>query len=93
MLGAPGAGANYDRHQEFCRANGLTLSKHGHSVVWEKEWYCVFRFGQQKHAERFMKEFGGERMHPSEKGTGKHWARWKKGSYKPKPKSPYDFSD
>jgi hypothetical protein len=31
-------------------------------------------------------------MHPSERGKGKNWAQWKKGTYKPKPPSPYDFS-
>jgi hypothetical protein len=30
-----------------------------------------------------MKAFGGERMHPSERGKGKRWAQWKKGTYKP----------
>jgi hypothetical protein len=64
---------------------GLTLSRNGHSIVWEKEWYQVFRFAEEEHAETFMKEFGGERMHPSEKGKGKRWSTWKKGTYKPKP--------
>ena len=81
------------KHREFCRAQRLTLSKHGHSVVWEKEWYCVFRFGEQKHADRFMKEFGGEPMHPEEKGREKCWTRRKKGTCKPKPTDPYDISD
>jgi hypothetical protein len=77
-------GANFQKHREFCRAHGLTLSKHGHSIVWEKEWYQVFRFAEAEHAARFIKEFGGERMHPSERGKGKRWAQWKKGTYKPK---------
>jgi hypothetical protein len=51
-----------------------------------------FRFADEQHAETFMKEFGGERMHPSERGKGKRWSMWKKGAYKPKPRSPYDFS-
>ena len=50
-----------------------------------------FPFDEQ-HAEIFMKEFGSERMHPSERGKGKRWFQWKKGTYKPKPRSPYDFS-
>jgi hypothetical protein len=78
---------NYEKVQEFCRANGLTLSRNGHSVVWEKEWYQVFRFAEEQHAETFMKEFGGERMHPSERGKGKRWSTWKKGTYKPKPEA------
>ena len=32
-------GANYEKLQAFCRANGLSLSRHGHSVVWQNEWY------------------------------------------------------
>jgi hypothetical protein len=85
-------GPNYEKVQEFCRANGLTLSRNGHSVVWQKEWYQVFRFADEQHAETFMKEFGGERMHPSERGKGKRWSHWKKGTYQPKPRSPHDFS-
>jgi hypothetical protein len=75
-------GANYDVHQEFCRSHDLSLSRFGHSVVWQKEWYQVFRFGRLEDADRFMREFGGEPMHPSEKGKGKNWAQWRKGSHK-----------
>ena len=66
---------------------------HGHSVVWEREWYQVFRFAKQEHADRSMQEFGGEPMHPSERGKGKRWSQWKKETYKAKPRNPYDFSD
>ena len=86
-------GANFEKIQEFCRANGLMLSRHGHSVVWQKEWYQVFRFAEQRHAEQFMHAFGGEPMHPSERGKGKRWSQWKKGTYKPKARNPYDFSE
>jgi hypothetical protein len=75
-------GANYQVHREFCQKDGLSLSRFGHAVVWQKEWYQVFRFGCVEDADRFMAEFGGERMHPSEKGKGKNWARWRKGSHK-----------
>jgi len=51
-----------------------------------------FPFADEQHAETFMKEFGGERMHPSERGKGKRWSHWKKGTYQPKPRSPHDFS-
>lgn len=54
-------------------------------MVWEKEWYQVFRFAEEQHAETFMKEFGGERMHPSERGKGKPWSTWNMGTYTPKP--------
>jgi hypothetical protein len=45
----------------------------------------VLRFAKPEHAKRFMQEFGGEPMHPSESGKGKNWAQWKKGTYRPKP--------
>jgi hypothetical protein len=86
-------GTNFEKHRAFCRMHGLSLANHGHSVVWQKEWYQVFRFAEQRHAERFMHAFGGEPMHPSERGKGKRWATWKKGTYMPKPRNPYDFSD
>jgi len=76
-------GANFHVHQEFCRSHGLSLSGYGPAVVWQHEWYQVFRFARPEHADRFIKEFGGERMHPSEKGKGKNWAQWRKGTYKP----------
>jgi len=50
-------------------------------------------FADGEHAEVFSREFGGEPMHPSERGNGKNWSQWKKGTYKPKPKGPYDLSD
>jgi hypothetical protein len=56
----------------FCRRKGLSLSTFGHSVVWQKEWYNVFRFGSEEDARAFMQEFGGEPMHPSERGKGKN---------------------
>jgi hypothetical protein len=68
-------GAIFEKHREFCRVNGLALSRFGHSVVWQREWYQVFRFAMQAHAERFMQEFGGEPMHPSERSKGKRWAQ------------------
>jgi len=77
-------GANYEKIREFCAQHQLTLSRFGHSVVWQKEWYQVFRFGKEGDAEAFIREFGGERMHPSERGKGINWARWRKGSYKPR---------
>ena len=76
-------GANHEKIREFCRVNGLTLSRFGHAVVWEKEWYQVFWFGSLADADHFIGEFGGERMHPSERGKGKHWAQWRKGSSRP----------
>ena len=73
-------GANHEKIREFCRVNGLTLSRFGAAVVWEKEWYQVFRFGRLEDADHFIREFGGERMHPGERGKGKRWAQWRKGT-------------
>jgi hypothetical protein len=71
----------------------LIASATGLWLYWQKEWYQVFRFAKQQHANLFMKEFGGELMHPSESGKGKRWSQWKKGTYIPKPRNPYDFSE
>jgi hypothetical protein len=65
-------GVNYQVHQEFCQRHGLSLSRFGYVVVWQKEWHQVFRFGRPEHADLFIKEFSGERMDPSEKGKGKN---------------------
>jgi hypothetical protein len=83
LIEAKCTGARYGKIREFCAQNGLTLSRLGHSVVWQKEWYQVFRFGREEDAHTFMRQFGGERMHPSERGKGKNWAQWRKGTYKP----------
>jgi hypothetical protein len=66
-------GENFHTLRNFCEERGLSLSRHGHSVTWEHEWYQVFMFAEEEHAEIFRKEFGGERMHPSEKGKGARW--------------------
>jgi hypothetical protein len=55
----------------------------GMGLPWQHEWYQVFRFARPKDADRFIKESGGERVHPSEKGNGKNWAQWRKGTHRP----------
>jgi hypothetical protein len=86
-------GQNYFVLRKFCEDHELSLSRHGHSVGHGGTWYQVFMFALDADAECFCKEFGGDRMHPSEKGRGKHWSTWRKGTYKPKPKGDYDFSE
>jgi hypothetical protein len=86
-------GQNFHKLRRFCEDRKLSLSRHGHSVTWRYEYYQVFMFASDEHARIFSKEFGGELMHPSERGKGKNWSQWKKGTYKPKSKSPYDFKD
>jgi hypothetical protein len=88
-----GIGENFHKLRRFCEDRKLSLSRHGHSVVWRKDWYQVFMFAEEADAEVFCKEFGGELMHPSERGKGKNWSQWKKGTYMPKPKRPYDLRD
>jgi hypothetical protein len=85
-------GENFHRLRDFCAERGLSLSPHGHSVMLEGAFYQLFMFADDAHAEIFREQFGGERLHPSERGRGARWARWTKGSHKPKAKGPYDFS-
>jgi hypothetical protein len=35
-------------------------------------------FAEEDHAKMFCKQFGGERMHPSERGKRARWAQWRK---------------
>jgi hypothetical protein len=87
LIEAKCTGAQYEKIREFCAQNGLTLSRFGHSLVWQKEWYQVFRFRREEDVHAFMRQFGGERMHPSERGKGKNWAQWRKGTYEPRGKA------
>jgi hypothetical protein len=73
------------------RARAFTLAAR-HSAISDNAPYQVFMFAEEEHAEIFRAEFGGERMHPEEKGKGARWSQWKKGSYKPKARSPYECS-
>jgi hypothetical protein len=79
-------GQSFHTLRDFCAGRDLSLSKHGHSIVSEGTFYQVFMFAQEEHAEIFRAQFGGERMHPSEKGRGTKWSQWNKGSSKPQAK-------
>jgi hypothetical protein len=81
-------GENFHALRAFCEERRLSLSRHGHSVVRDGALYQVFMFAEEEHAEIFRAEFGGERMHPSERGKGARWARWKKGPHQPTPERP-----
>jgi hypothetical protein len=63
-------GQNFHKLRKFCGDRKLSLSRHGHSVTRRREYYQVFMFADEEHAEVFRKEFGGEPMHPSERGKG-----------------------
>ena len=73
-------GENFHALPTFCDERGLSLSRHGHSVNCDGQFYQVFMFAEEEHAEMFRARFGGERMHPPERGKGARWARWNKDS-------------
>jgi hypothetical protein len=47
-------------------------------VIRDGHFFQVFMFAAEEHADVFREAFGGERMHPSERGKGARWAQWKK---------------
>jgi len=61
--------------------NALTLSRFGMPSSGKRSGISVSV--RQLKTPTFMREFGGERMHPSERGKGNAWAQWRKGSYRP----------
>ena len=69
-------GAELHMHRDYCRENCLRLSNHGGTVFHDGEFWCVLHFGSKEDAEKFMSEFGGERMDPRDKGKGASWSRW-----------------
>jgi hypothetical protein len=60
----------------FC--DDLSLCARGHAVFHEGQWWNVYCFADAEHAETFMRQFGGEKFDPKERGKGNNWARWKK---------------
>ena len=65
---------------EFCRA--LSLCDRGHSVRRGDVTFSVFCFADVAHAELFRERFGGEHFDPSDRGRGRDWHLWRKGSRK-----------
>jgi len=61
---------------DFCR--DLSLCPRGHAVFHDNQWWCVFGFADQEHAEKFAQRFGGERFDPKQKGSGRQWAQWRR---------------
>jgi hypothetical protein len=68
--------SGYKAIQEFCV--GLSLCNRGHSVFHENQWWNVYCFAEPDHAEKFMRQFGGEKFDPKTRGKGGNWARWKR---------------
>jgi hypothetical protein len=73
-------GAQFHVHARFCAEKQLSLCPRGHAVVFEDRWYTVFCFAEKDHAAQFMAAFGGEPFDPDERGRGRHWAQWRKGT-------------
>jgi hypothetical protein len=67
-------GTQYRTVHAFCR--DLSLCKRGHSVFHGDEWWEVFCFAEEAHAEAFRVRFGGERFDP--RARGRQSARWKR---------------
>jgi hypothetical protein len=61
-------GQHFHELRSFCEERRLSLSRHGHPVVWEHNIYQVCMFASDEDAEVFRQAFDGEGMHPSEKG-------------------------
>jgi len=66
-------GGGYRQIQEFCK--DLSLCSRGHSVF-DQEWFNVYCFVTLEDAEKFLRQFGGERFSPQQRGRGSNWARW-----------------
>jgi hypothetical protein len=56
----------------------LTLCPRGHSVAHDGQWYNVYCFVEAADAEKFIKQFGGEKFDPTQRGKGSNWAKWNK---------------
>ena len=59
-------------------AQSRYLCPRGHSVYCGDEWWEVFCFAEEAHAEAFRIRFGGERFDPKHRGRGRRWVRWYK---------------
>lgn len=73
-------GSNYRYLHAYCI--DLSLAPLGHAVVRNGEWYNVFCFAEEAHADKFRLQFHGMKFDPACRGRGKNWAQWKE----PKPK-------
>ena len=51
---------------------------HRSRIVCGDEWWQVFCFAEEAHAEAFRIQFGGERFDPKHRGRGRLRARWYK---------------
>jgi hypothetical protein len=68
-------GTQYRTLHAFCR--DLSLCPRGHSVFHGDEWWEVFCFAEQAHADAFRERFGGAHFDPKDRGRRRRSARWK----------------
>jgi hypothetical protein len=66
----------YKDVHKFC--DDLSLCPRGHAVFHEGQWWNVHCFADAEHAEKFMRQFAGEKFDPRQRGKGSNWAQWKK---------------
>jgi hypothetical protein len=52
----------YKAIYDFCK--DLSLCARGHTVLHNDEWFNVYCFSDEAHAEKFMARFGGEKFDP-----------------------------
>ena len=52
----------YNVIQAFCE--DFSICKRGHSVFHDDQWWNVYCFADAEHAEKFMRQFGGEKFDP-----------------------------
>jgi hypothetical protein len=69
-------GCGYRAIHEFCEQ--LSLCPRGHSVAHNGQWFNVYCFADAADAEKFRKQFGGEKFNPAQRGKGRNWAKWNK---------------
>jgi hypothetical protein len=55
-----------------------------HSVREDNEWYTIYCFADESHADQFIALFGGERFDPKTRGRGATWAHFEKRAKKTK---------
>ena len=74
LLMSPRRGTHYRTIHAFCL--DLSLCSRGHHVRYGDEWWLVFCFSEQSHADAFCRRFGGEHFDPQDRRRGRTWARW-----------------
>jgi hypothetical protein len=67
-------GDGYKVIDAFCK--DLSRAPRGHSVFHDGQWWNVYAFADEAHADKFRARFGGKKFNPRDRGKGANWARW-----------------